>query len=51
MPSALTQKSSTRPAQKLEKHITEIASGASDKQLSDDWMTAINDVRMPFHLK
>ncbi len=38
-------------AQKLEKHITEIASGASDKQLSDDWMTAINDVRMPFHLK
>lgn len=36
-------------AQKLEKHITEIASGASDK-LSDNWMTAINDVRMPFHL-
>lgn len=37
-------------AAKLERHIREIAYGARHR-LKDDWMTSINDVRMPFRLK
>ena len=37
-------------AHKIERLIVEIASGARDR-LNLEWMSCINDVRMPFHLK
>lgn len=37
-------------ADKIERLIKDIASGARDR-LKEDWMSSINDVRMPFHLK